>query len=96
MTRPTQGKVIEPSIAADISEVSIEEGCKALEEAGTVPRVLSYAIEEHVFKPAPDMQDLARKYGLTAIINSDYADSEWAIHDLGDGNKRITYWNKPL
>ena len=94
MARPEQGKVIDPSIPADISDCSLEDACNAVQSEGIIPRVLNYSIDDYT-RYGKEIDDLAWKYGITSLLESTYEDGEWAVHDLKEGDDRTTYWNSP-
>ncbi len=90
--KPTEGTVIEGSIKADLSELSVKHACDRLVEAGTVPRVLQVSLNEDL-----DLaRDVAIKNGLSWLINAAFSGSEWVVHDLKEGDDRVTYWNPPF
>lgn len=87
--KPTEGKIIEADVLADMSEASVEHACNKLVEAGTMPRVLQVSMDEDL----DHARDVSFKNGITWLINSEFLGNEWAVHDLGEGEERITYWN---
>jgi hypothetical protein len=92
VNRPDHGKVIDADISADVSEESIKYACDVLESEGTIPRVLMVCLDEDL-----DLaRDLSHKNGLTWVINSAYSTSEWSVHNLKEGEERITYWSPPF
>jgi len=90
--RPEYGKVIDANICADVSEESIKWACDALESEGTIPRVMMVCLDEDLDL----VRDLSHKNGLTWVINGGYSQSEWSIHNLKEGDERITYWSPPF
>lgn len=90
MSRPTIGRVIQPSVSADISECALEDACMELQRLGKVPRILLYGAENSI--PRGEALDLARKFGMDADIEFDYGQDEWAVHDMEPGEDRTTYW----
>jgi hypothetical protein len=91
VSRPVEGKVIEPSVPGDICEVMLMQACKELEKAGEVPRVLQLNIHDNF----DGLGDLAMKFGITWMIRGDFSDGEWCVHNLKEGDEKVSYWNKP-
>ena len=94
MSRPTEGKVVELSTPSDIAEVSIEEACELVQAEGTVPRILAYNMDDYT-RYGTIIDNLAFKYGITPMLDSSYQDGEWAVHNLKEGDERVTCWNMP-
>ena len=101
MSKPDIGNVIEPSVPADVSECSIEDGVNAILAKGNVPRALivspkgyrDIADWEDKENKSNELLDTARKFGLVVILNQSYDEDEWAITDLVPGDDGNTYWN---
>lgn len=96
MAKPTEGNVIEPSTPADISEASLEDACKAITDAGNIPRRLTVGPDDSKFYGNSKLYDLARKSGLVVTEDETFKDSEWTVDDLGQGSDRNTYWNEGI
>ncbi len=94
MSRPEIGKVIEPSVPSDICDAAVEDACTAVQEAGTIPRILSYNMDDYT-RYGSTLDNIAWKYGIVGLIDTTYLDGEWAVHNLKDGDERVTYWNTP-
>ena len=94
MSRPTEGKVVELSTPSDIAEVSIEEACELVQAEGTVPRILAYNIDDYT-RYGTIIDNLAFKYGIAPMLDTAYQDGEWAVHNLKEGDERVTCWNMP-
>lgn len=92
MSRPETGKVVELSTPSDIAEVSIEEACELVQAEGTVPRILNYSIDDYT-RYGQRIDHLAWLFGITSILESSYQDGEWAVHNLKEGDERVTCWN---
>jgi hypothetical protein len=92
MARPEIGKVVELSTPSDIAEVSIEEACELVQAEGTVPRILAYNIDDYT-RYGTQIDHLGFKHGITPMLDSSYQDGEWAIHNLKEGDERVTCWN---
>ena len=90
MAKPTEGNVILPSTSADVSECSIEEACKAITDAGNVPRRLTVGNDDVAFYGQPELADKARKFGLVLSVAGDFLNGEWTVDDMGQN----TYWNE--
>ena len=91
MSRPTEGRVIEPSTSGDIGEVMLEQAVTALLAEDVIPRVLQVSLEDKF----DELSDLARKHGITWMIRGDFSDGEWCLHNLKEGDEKVSYWNKP-
>ena len=94
MSRPETGKVVELSTPSDIADVSIEEACELVQAEGTVPRILAYNIDDYT-RYGTQIDHLAIKYGITSMLDSSYQDGEWAVHNLKEGDERVSCWNPP-
>lgn len=92
MARPTEGKVVELSVPSDIAKVSVKEACDLVQGEGTVPRILAYNMDDYT-RYGSKIDDMAIKCGITTILNSEYQDGEWAVHNLKEGDERVTCWN---
>lgn len=101
MSKPEIGNLIEPSVPADVSECSIEDGCNAVLAKGNVPRALIMSPKGHKHivdweeeQDTPSkLADILRKFGLVLMLNEKYEEDEWAISDLVPGKDGNTYWN---
>ena len=91
MSKPTEGKVIKPSTSGDIGEVMLEQAVEALQAEGTIPRVLQISMSDRF----DGLNDLVMKHGMTWMIRGDFSDGEWCVHNLKEGDERISYWNQP-
>ncbi len=91
MSKPTEGKVIEPSTSGNIGEVMLEQAVEALQAEGTIPRVLQISMSDRF----DGLNDLVMKHGMTWMIRGDFSDGEWCVHNLKEGDERISYWNQP-
>jgi hypothetical protein len=94
MARPEIGIVVELSVPSDIAEVSIEQACELVQDEGTVPRVLAYNIDDYT-RYGKRIDHLAWMFGITPMLDSSYQDGEWAVHNLKEGDERVTCWNVP-
>lgn len=94
MARPTEGKVIEPSTASDICDAAVEDACTAIQNECSIPRILAYNMDDYT-RYGSDIDAYAWKYGIVALIDTTYMDGEWAVHNLKEGDERVTYWNTP-
>lgn len=94
MSRPTEGKVVELSIPSDICDAAIEDACARVQEEGTIPRILAYGMDDYT-RYGKIIDDLAFKYGIAPMLDSSYQDGEWAVHNLKEGDERVTCWNMP-
>jgi len=92
MPRPTEGKVLELSIPSDICDAAVEDACTRVQEEGTIPRILAYNMDDYT-RYGTTIDDIAWKYGIVALIDTTYMDGEWAVHNLGEGDERVTCWN---
>lgn len=92
MAKPTEGKVILPNTPADVSDLSIEEACKAIQAAGNVPRRLTVGNDDVAFFGQPELADQARKHGLVLSLDGDFGNGEWTVDDMG----QHTYWNEGI
>ena len=92
MAKPTEGTVLEPSTPADVSECSIEDACKAITDAGNIPRRLTVSNDDVAFYGQPELADKARKFGLVLSVDGDFRNGEWTVDDLGQN----TYWNEGI
>ncbi len=92
MGRPTEGKVIEPSIPSDICDAAVEDACARIQEEFTIPKILAYNMDDYT-RYGKDIDHIAWNHGVVAIIDVDYLDGEWAVHNLKEGDDRVTYWN---
>lgn len=92
MSRPTEGKVIEPSVPSDICDAAVEDACAALQEAFAIPKILAYNFDDYA-RYSKDIDDISLKHGIAAMIDTSYVDGEWAVHNLKEGDERVTYWN---
>jgi hypothetical protein len=91
VSRPEEGKVIEPSVSGDIGEVMLEQAVEELQAEGEIPRVLQVSLADKF----DGLNDLAMKHGITWMIRGDFSDGEWCLHNLKEGDERVSYWNKP-
>lgn len=94
MPRPSEGTVLEPSTPADVSECSIEDACKAITDAGNIPRRLTVGNDDVSFCGQPELADKARKFGLVLSVDGDFAYGEWTVDDLVKNG--FIYWNKGI
>lgn len=93
VSKPEIGNVIEPGVPADISEVSLEDACKAILDVGNIPRRLTVGPDDAKFYSSGSLADLARRFGLMLSMDVDYKFSEWSVDDLVTEHDRNTYWN---
>ena len=93
MSKPDIGNVIEPSTPADIADCSLEDACKAIVDAGNIPRRLTIGPDDEKFYGQELLANLANRFGLVLAKNDDFKDSEWTVDDLVPGADGNTYWN---